>query len=72
MTGITEIEVDGQTFLLRPVPRDVMDQPNAMAAAIAESLGKSYGWGVGFFFGNLELSMELWITIEGISGFDDG
>jgi hypothetical protein len=27
--------------------------------------------GVGFFFGNTELSLELWNVIAGISGFDD-
>ena len=42
-----------------------------VAAALAESLGKSYPWAVGFFFGNTELSMELWNIIAGISGFDD-
>ena len=26
---------------------------------------------VGFFFGNTELSLELWTVIAGISGFDD-
>jgi len=26
---------------------------------------------VGFFFGNTELSLELWNIISGISGFDD-
>ena len=26
---------------------------------------------VGFFFGDLELSMDLWTTIAGISGFGD-
>jgi hypothetical protein len=26
---------------------------------------------VGFFFGNPELSLELWTVIAGISGFDD-
>jgi hypothetical protein len=25
---------------------------------------------VGFFFGNVELSLELWTVISGISGFD--
>jgi len=30
-----------------------------VAAALAESLGKPYPWAVGFFFGNIELSMEL-------------
>ena len=26
---------------------------------------------VGFYFGNTELSLELWTIIAGISGFDD-
>jgi len=26
---------------------------------------------IGFFFGNTELSLELWNVIAGISGFDD-
>ena len=38
---------------------------------LAESLGKSYLWAIGFFFGNTELSMELWAVIAEISGFDD-
>ena len=28
-------------------------------------------WANGFFFGNVELSLELWTVIAGISGFDD-
>jgi hypothetical protein len=28
-------------------------------------------WPVGFFFGNTELSLELWTLISGISEFDD-
>jgi len=28
-------------------------------------------WAVGFFFGNVELSLELWTVIAGISGLDD-
>ena len=38
---------------------------------LTESLGKSYPWAVGFFFGNTDLSMELRIVIARISGFDD-
>jgi len=38
---------------------------------VAESLERSYPWAVGFFFGNVELSLELWNIISGISGFDD-
>jgi len=32
---------------------------------------KPLEWAVGFFFGNVELSLELWTVIAGISGFDD-
>jgi len=28
-------------------------------------------WAVGFLFGNVELSLELWTVVCGISGFDD-
>jgi len=35
------------------------------------SVGKSYPWAVEFFFGNTELSLELWNVIAGVSGFDD-
>ena len=38
---------------------------------VAESLERSNPWAVGFFFGNTELSLELWTVIAGISGFDD-
>ena len=71
MTTVTEIDIDGRPFTLRPVARDVLDAPNAMAAGIAAALGKPYGWGVGFMFADLEQAMELWITISGISGLDD-
>jgi len=40
---------------------------NVVAVALAESLE----WALGFFFGDLELSLELWTVIAGISGFDD-
>ena len=38
---------------------------------VAESLERSYPWAVRSFFGNMELSLELWTVIAGISGFDD-
>ena len=41
-----------------------------VATALAESLDRPFPWAVGFFFGDPELSMELWTTIAGISGFD--
>jgi len=66
-----EIEVDGRTFWLRPVGPEVLDAPNVVAAAIAESLGKSYGWATAFMFTDLPQAAELFITISGISGFDD-
>ena len=68
---ITEVEIDGRTFWVRPVSPEVLQGGNVVVAALAESLGKPFPWAVGFFFGDLELSMELWAVIAGISGFDD-
>ena len=46
-----------------------------VATALAESLDKPLDkpleWAVGFFFGNTELSLELWTEIAGLLGFDD-
>ena len=42
-----------------------------VATALAESLDKPFPWAVGFFFGNTELSLELWTEIAGLLGFDD-
>ena len=42
-----------------------------VAAGLAVSLDKSLEWAVGFFFGIVELSLELWTVIHGMSGFDD-
>ena len=49
------------------VSPSVLQGGNVVAVALAESLE----WAVGFFFGDLELSLELWTVIAGISGFDD-
>ena len=68
---VTEVEIDGRTFLVRPVGSCVLDSGNVVADALAVSLDKPLGWAVGFFFGNTELSLELWNIISGISGFDD-
>ena len=68
---ITEVEIDGRTFWVRPVGPDVLQSGNVVAAALAESLDKPFPWAVGFLFGNTELSMELWTVIAGISGLDD-
>ena len=32
---------------------------------MAESLAKPFPWAAGFFFGNTELSLELWNAIAG-------
>ena len=55
----------------RPVGSWVLESNNVVAAGLAVSLDKSLEWAVGFFFGNTELSLELWTVIAGISGFDD-
>jgi len=49
----------------------VLDSGNVVAEALAVSLDKSSEWATGFFFGNVELSLELWAVIAGISGFND-
>ena len=35
---------------------------------MAVSLDKSLEWAIEFFFGNTELSLELWTMISGIQG----
>ena len=66
-----EIDIDGRTFWLRPVGSWVLQSGNVVAEALAVSLDKPLEWAVGFFFGNVEHSLELWNIISGISGFDD-
>jgi hypothetical protein len=56
---------------VRRVNLDLLQACNVVAASLAESLGKPLPWAIGFFFGNPELSMELWTVISGLSGFDD-
>jgi len=68
---VTEIDIDGRTFLVHPVGSWVLQSNNVVAEALAVSLDKPLEWAVGFFFGNTELSLELWTVIAGISGFDD-
>jgi len=68
---VTEVEIDGRSFWVRPVSPDILQAGNVVAVALAESLDKPFPWAVGFFFGNTELSLELWTVIAGISGLDD-
>ncbi len=69
--GPIEIDIDGRTFWVRPVGSWVLDNGNVVAQALAVSLDKPLEWAVGFFFGNMELSLELRAIIAVISGFDD-
>ena len=68
---VTEVEIDGHTFWVRPVGSWVLESGNVVAEALAISLDKPLEWAVGFFFGNTELSLELWNVIAGVSGLDD-
>ena len=65
------MEIDGRTFWVRPVGSWVLESGNVVAQGLAVSLDETLEWAVGFFFGNVELSLELWTVIAGISGFDD-
>ena len=68
---ITEVEIDGRSFMVRPVGSWVLESGNVVAEALAASLDKPLEWAVGFLFGNTQLSLELWNVIAGVSGFDD-
>ena len=68
---VTEVEIDERSFMVRPVGSWVLESGNVVAEALAASLDKPLEWAVGFFFGNTELSLELWNVIAGISGLDD-
>ena len=57
--------------LVRPVGSWVLQSNNVVAEVLPVSLDKPSEWAVGFFFGNTELSLELWTVISGISGLDD-
>ena len=65
---VTEVEIDGRTFWVRPVGSWVLDSGNVVADALAVSLDKSSEWATGFFFRHTELSLELWTVVAGISG----
>ncbi|MDE0823959.1 MAG: hypothetical protein OSB07_08340 [Dehalococcoidia bacterium] len=68
---VTEVEIDGRTQKVRPVGSWVLDSGNVVADALAVSLGMPLEWATGLFFGDTELSLELWTVISGISRFDD-
>jgi len=69
-TEVIEIDIDGRTFWVRPVGSWVLQSNNVVAEGLAVSLDKPLESAIGFFFGNTELSLELWTVIAGISGLD--
>jgi hypothetical protein len=71
LAEVIEIDIDGRTFWVRPVGSWVLESGNVVAQGVAVSLDKPLKWATGFFFGNVELSLELWTVSSGISGFDD-
>ena len=64
---VIEIDIDGRTFWVRPVGSWVLESGNVVAAGLAVSLDKPLEWAISFFFGNTEISLELWTVIAGIS-----
>jgi hypothetical protein len=56
---VVEVEIDGRAFWVCPVSPAVLQANNVVAAALAESMHKPLPWAVGFFFGNVELSMAV-------------
>ena len=64
---VTEVEIDGRAFMVRPVSPGVLRSGNVVAAALAESLHKPFPWAVGFLFGNTQLSLDLWTVMAGIN-----
>ena len=67
---VTEVEIDGRAFWVRPVSPGVLRSGNVVAAALAESLHKPFPWAVGFLYGSTQLSMGLWTVILVVSGLD--
>jgi len=71
--GLSHSRRVGRAFLVPATPL-IGKAPGAGARTVwvsAAGASRSYPWAVGFFFGNVELSLELWTVIAGISGFDD-
>ncbi len=65
LAKVIEIDIDGRSFMVRPVGSWVLESNNVVAAALAVSLDKPLEWAVGFFFGNTELSLGIWTIIAG-------
>ena len=68
---VPKVEIDWRSFVVSPVGSWVLESGNVVAEGLAVSLDKPLEWAVGFFFGNVELSLKLRTVIAVISGFDD-
>ena len=66
-----EVDIDGRTFWVRPVGPGYWNQATWWPKDWRYRWTSPYPWAVEFFFGNVELSLELWAVIAGLSGFDD-
>ena len=61
---VPKVVIDWRSFMVSPVGSWVLESGTVVAEALAVSLDKPLEWAVGFFFGNTELSMELWNIIS--------
>ena len=66
-----DIAIDGRTFWARPVGAWVLDSGKRRDPTLGGIARQAFGMGRQVFFSNVELSLELWTVIAGISGFDD-
>ena len=69
MNAVTTAESVVETHALEGIDWTVLAQETAINPSTKTD--KPLEWAVGFFFGNVELRLELWTVIAGISGFDD-
>ncbi len=73
-SGVINRETN-HSFKLWPIHPDfqeaLLEKGNVVVYALVLSLEKPLEWSVGFFFGNPELSCELWNAISGISDMDE-
>ena len=68
---VPKVEIDWRSFVVIPAGYWVLEFGTVAAEALAVSLDKAPEWAIEFFFGNTELSLELWTVIAGVLGFYD-
>ena len=49
LAKVIEIDIDGRSFMVRPVGSWVLESSNVVAEALAVSLDKPLEWAVGFY-----------------------